>query len=96
MAESKDLIFSGNFTGQHNGADYDVSYQCSHDIDSTYEDDIRDYLKGEIEEWWNEDNWDEFVSSSIEEWFAIDGKNMNVYGETIFEELGYVYVRVEV
>jgi len=45
MAESKDLIFSGNFTGQHNGADYDVSYQCSHDIDSTYEDDIRDYVE---------------------------------------------------
>ena len=44
-AESKDLIFSGNFTGQHNGADYDVSYQCSHDIDSTYEDDIRDYVE---------------------------------------------------
>ena len=47
-AESKDLIFSGNFTGSHNGADYDVSYKCSHDIDSTYEDDIRDYVKEKI------------------------------------------------
>ena len=60
------------------------------------EDDIRDYLKGEIEEWWNEENWDEFVSSGIEEWYAIDGVNMNVYGENVFEELGFLYVRVEV
>lgn len=55
------------------------------------EDDIRCWLKGEIEEWWNEE-YDEFVCSDFEEWF--DDKN--VYGECVFEELSYVYVRVKV
>ena len=56
------------------------------------EDDIRDWIKGNIEEWWNEDNWDEFVCSDIEEWW--EGKN--VYGECVFEELNFMYVRVSI
>ena len=39
----------------------------------------------------------EFANGEIEEWFEDSKGNMlSVYGETIFEELGYVYVRVEV
>ena len=39
----------------------------------------------------------EFANGEIEEWFEDSAGNMlSVYGETIFEELGYVYVRVEV
>ncbi len=55
------------------------------------EDDIRCWLKGEIERWWDYE-YDEFVSSDFEEWW--EGKN--VYGENYEEEFGYIYVRVKV
>ena len=40
-AESKTLDYTGNFSGSHDGVDYDVSYECSHDIDTSYEADHR-------------------------------------------------------
>ena len=40
------LDYTGNFSGSHDGVDYDVSYECSHDIDSSYEAEIRDHLGG--------------------------------------------------
>ena len=47
-AESKTLDYTGNFSGSHDGVDYDVSYECSHDIDSSYEAEIRDYVEAKI------------------------------------------------
>ena len=47
-AESKTLDYTGYFSGSHDGVDYDVSYKCSHDIDSSYEADIKDYVEEQI------------------------------------------------
>ena len=47
-AESKTLDYTGNFSGSHDGVDYDVSYECSHDIDTSYEAEIRDYVEAKI------------------------------------------------
>lgn len=55
------------------------------------EDDIRIWIK-ENEEFWMDFEYDEFVSSDFEEWW--EGKN--VYGECVFEELGFIYVRVKI
>lgn len=60
-------------------------------------DDICDWLKGEIEEWWNDSSWDEFVMSDFEEMVNCEsGGFKKCYSEVWLEELGYVYVRVEV
>jgi len=62
-------------------------------------DDICNWLKGEIEEWWNESNWDEFVMSDFEEMVNLVDDNkkwMKCYSEVWLEELGYIYVRVSI
>ena len=61
------------------------------EIEVRDEDDIRVWLKENIEDWMDFE-YDEFVCSDIEEWW--DGKN--VYGEVVLEELGYIYVRVSI
>lgn len=39
----------------------------------------------------------EFAAAGIEEWFnGAEGELLTVYGETVFEELGFVYVRLYV
>ena len=50
QAESSEssLDYTGNFSGSLDGLNYDVSYKCSHDIDSSYEADIRDYVEEQI------------------------------------------------
>ena len=72
-------------------------------IDGMFEvssfDDICCWLKGEIEEWWNDSSWDEFVMSDFEEMVNLVDDNkkwLKCYSEGWLEELGYIYVRVEV
>jgi len=72
-------------------------------IDGMFEvssfDDICDWLKGEIEEWWGISSWDEFVMSDFEEMVNLVDDNkkwLKCYSEGWLEELGYIYVRVEV
>ena len=55
------------------------------------ENDIKDWIResegGDVDE-----DMFEFVGSDIEDWW----EGCNVYGEMVFEELSYVYVRVKV
>lgn len=61
-------------------------------------DDICNWLKGEDEYWWGISSFDEFVMSDFEEMVNLvdDKKWMKCYSEGWLEELGYVYVRVEI
>ena len=55
-------------------------------------DDICCWLKGEIEEWWNDSSWDEFVMSDFEEMVNCEsGGFKKCYSEVWLEELGYIY-----